>query len=283
MFQSDFQKVSDFNTQFGVKLHTSFQHDIFDKEPNNVEFCLKLIREEVKELHEAMSERDYIEVIDALADILYVVYGMGCRIGINMDHYFDMFCDTLKTNFNMINKIKESQITYNINDKTPITEPTKFKKVLEYIIDFKKIDRPSFEVVNDENFKNALSLLQTINIMMEKLESSVVNKQYEDVVICLSGIAFTSYKMCAVLGTDMDEAFTIVHDNNMSKLCSTEEDAIATVSYYITNKNKLGYDSPAYRLAPDNMHWIVFNESTKKILKSIKWKEVDLTIMYNNQ
>lgn len=274
MFQSDFQKVGYFNTQFGVDLKTSFR---------DAEFCLKLIREEVKELHEAMTERDYIEVIDALADILYVVYGMGCRVGINMDYYFDMFCDTLNTNFNMINKIKESQITYNINDKTPITEPTKFKKVLEYIIDFKKIDRPSFEVVNDENFKNALSLLQTINIMMEKLESSVVNKQYEDVVICLSGIAFTSYKMCAVLGTDMDEAFTIVHDNNMSKLCSTEEDAIATVSYYITNKNKLGYDSPAYRLAPDNTHWIVFNESTKKILKSIKWKEVDLTVMYNTQ
>lgn len=283
MFQSDFQKVVDFNTQFGVKLYTLFQRFIFDKEPNNVEFCLKLIREEVKELHEAIDNRDYIEVIDALADILYVVYGMGCRMGINMDHYFDMFCDTLKNNFNMIDKIKESSITYDINDKTPNTKPTKFKKVLEYIINFTKIDRPTFEVIDDTNFKNALSLLQTINIMMKKLESSVVNKQYEDVVICLSGIAFTCYKMCAILGTDMDEAFTIVHDNNMSKLCSNEEDAINTVAYYNNNKDRLGYDSPAYRLAPDGSHWVVFNESTKKILKSIKWKEVDLTIMYNNK
>jgi predicted HAD superfamily Cof-like phosphohydrolase len=119
-----------------------------------------------------------------------------------------------------------------------------------------------------------------MNIMMDKLEDSVNKKQYEDVIICLSGIAFTSYKMSAVLGTDMNTAFDIVHENNMSKLCSDGNEAINTVMYYIEKKSVLGYDSPACRLAPDGSHWVVFNESTKKILKSIKWKEVDLSIMY---
>jgi len=155
---SNFDKVKNFNTQFGVKLHHESQPDIFTKEPNNVEFAMKLIREEVKELEQAVREHDYVETADALADILYVVYGMGCRIGL-----------------------------------------------------------------------------------------------------------------------DMDKIFNIVHENNMSKLCSTEEEAKLSVKYYIENKEKLGYDSPNYRLAEDGIHYVVYNESTKKVLKSIKWQPVDLT------
>ena len=67
----------------------------------------------------------------------------------------------------------------------------------------------------------------------------------------------------------------------MSKLCKTEEEAQQSVEYYIQNKEQLGYDSPAYRRAPDGIHWVVYNESTKKILKSINWKPVDLTEIVN--
>ena len=47
-----------------------------------------LIREEMKELEEAVSNRDRKETIDALTDILYVVYGMGDCVGINLDKSF---------------------------------------------------------------------------------------------------------------------------------------------------------------------------------------------------
>ncbi len=154
---SNFEKVVNFNTQFGVKLHNKPQSNIFTTEPNNVEFAMKLIREEVKELEEAVKNKDYIETIDALTDILYVVYGMGARIGVNMD-----------------------------------------------------------------------------------------------------------------------KAFNLVHENNMSKLCTTEDDAKKSVQFYLDNKEKLGYDSPNYRLAEDGKHYVVYNESTKKVLKSIKWEPVDL-------
>ena len=76
--------------------------------------------------------------------------------------------------------------------------------------------------------------------------------------------------------------FNLVHENNMSKLCKTEEEAQRSVKYYEENKSKLGYDSPAYRKAPDNVHWVVYNQSTKKILKSIEWKPVDLTYLLKN-
>lgn len=157
---TNFEKVVDFNTQFGVLQPGELKPktDIIEKDPNTVEFCLKLIREEVKELEQAVKDNDFVETVDALGDILYVVYGMGCRIGM-----------------------------------------------------------------------------------------------------------------------DMDKAFNLIHENNMSKLCKTEEEAQRSVKYYEDNKSKLGYDSPAYRMAIDGVHWVVYNQSTKKVLKSIEWKPVDLT------
>ena len=40
------------------------------------------------------------------------------------------------------------------------------------------------------------------------------------------------------------------------------------------NVKKTGYDTPAYRLSDDGANWVVYNESTGKILKSIKYKPV---------
>ena len=157
---TNFEKVVDFNTQFGVLQSSTLtpKLDVLEKDPQLVEFCLKLIREEMKELEQAVKDKNYIETVDALADILYVTYGCAARIG-----------------------------------------------------------------------------------------------------------------------NSMDKTFALVHDNNMSKLCKSEQEAQETVKYYTDNKEKFGYDSPAYRKAPDNVHWVVYNQSTKKVLKSINWKPVDLT------
>lgn len=158
--QSYFQKVVEFNKLFGVLDSSDMEPkcDILEKDPKTVEFCLKLIREENKELEQAVKDNDFVEVIDAIADSIYVLLGMSARLGVNMD-----------------------------------------------------------------------------------------------------------------------DAFRLVHENNMSKLCKTEEEAQRSVKYYESNKEKLGYDTPAYRRAVDDIHWVVYNESTKKILKSIEWVPVDLT------
>ncbi|WP_422932074.1 MazG nucleotide pyrophosphohydrolase domain-containing protein [Singulisphaera sp. PoT] len=44
----------------------------------------KLIGEEVDELHEAMAKGDAVEVADALADLLYVVFGTSVAYGIDI-------------------------------------------------------------------------------------------------------------------------------------------------------------------------------------------------------
>ena len=49
----------------------------------------ELIREEVEELHEAMAKQDLLAIADALTDILYVTYGAGHALGIDLDACFD--------------------------------------------------------------------------------------------------------------------------------------------------------------------------------------------------
>ena len=159
---SNFQKVVEFNKAFGVKCNTTIQHDIFDKDPKLVAYRLSLIEEEVQELRDAIKEKDMTEVIDALADSLYVILGA-----------------------------------------------------------------------------------------------------------------------CSSFGFDADEAFDLVHKSNMSKLCETEDDAIETVRLY-KEEVPQRYDSPAYRLSDDGIHFVVYNKNTMKILKNHKYKPVDFTELLKN-
>lgn len=87
---SNFQKVFAFNRAFDVPVRTKVQHDIWTKNPELVKLRMDLIREEMGELEEAVADHDMTETIDALSDLLYVVYGMGASLGINLDGAFDI-------------------------------------------------------------------------------------------------------------------------------------------------------------------------------------------------
>jgi predicted HAD superfamily Cof-like phosphohydrolase len=157
---SNFEKVIDFNEKFGIPVHNTPQPQMLQEDTALIQYRMNLIREEMKELEEAVETNDFKEVVDALSDILYVVYGMGATIGVNLD-----------------------------------------------------------------------------------------------------------------------KAYSLVHDANMSKLCKTEEEAQQTVEWYKENDDR--YDSPNYRLSEDGKYYVVYNQSTKKILKSINWKEQDFTEVLN--
>jgi predicted HAD superfamily Cof-like phosphohydrolase len=157
--QTNFEKAKQFNEEFGIAVTNTPDLKVFTSNPNLVDLRLKLIDEEVRELHEAVEAKDFVEVADALADILYVVYGAGASFGI-----------------------------------------------------------------------------------------------------------------------DLDKAYRLVHESNMSKLCADEETAQKTVAWYEEQyaAGKLPYDSPHYRKSVDGTKWVVYNKSTGKVLKSIKYQPVDL-------
>ena len=71
--KTNFDDVCDFNAQFVVKkLYTPCLDD-----ERFIESKMALISEEMSELEEAVKNKDLVETVDALTDILYVVLGMG--------------------------------------------------------------------------------------------------------------------------------------------------------------------------------------------------------------
>ena len=82
---TNFEKVRNFMKAFGqeVKLDPSFSTDKINK------LRLSLIKEELEELSDAMKKKNLVEVADALTDILYVTYGAGHALGIDLDKCFD--------------------------------------------------------------------------------------------------------------------------------------------------------------------------------------------------
>lgn len=81
---TNFNMVREFMSAFGQEIKPNPELP----KKNVQALRVKLIAEELKELREALKDKDIVEVADALADILYVTYGAGLAFGINLDKCF---------------------------------------------------------------------------------------------------------------------------------------------------------------------------------------------------
>lgn len=85
---TNFEKVREFNRVFGLPRHSSPQKDITKTDPKLTKLRVDLITEECQELIDAVKDNDFVEIVDALADILYVAYGAGDSFGVDLDKAF---------------------------------------------------------------------------------------------------------------------------------------------------------------------------------------------------
>lgn len=108
---------------------------------------------------------------------------------------------------------------------------------------------------------------------VQELKESIEQKNLTECVDALTDIMYVTLGAFTAIGVNADEAFDLVHKSNMSKLCFSEEEAKQTVQWYKENESQR-YDSPNYRKSDDGVHWVVYNESTKKILKNINYSPV---------
>lgn len=83
--KSNFDKVGDFHEKFGHPKKDKYEFP--DEELLSLRG--KLIGEEFNELAEAAAAKNGVEMVDALADLLYVTYGFFHAIGVNADEVFD--------------------------------------------------------------------------------------------------------------------------------------------------------------------------------------------------
>ena len=58
----------------------------------------------------------------------------------------------------------------------------------------------------------------------------------------------------------------------MTKFCNSEEEAIRTIKEKYGNDPE--YKTPNYKLAPDGLRYIVYNEQPSKVLKSMSWSKM---------
>jgi len=80
---TNYEKVREMHKKYGLGL------DLANPPKEMIENRLGMIDEEIKELKQAVKQDNRLKTLDALGDILYVVYGMGAELGLPLDKAFD--------------------------------------------------------------------------------------------------------------------------------------------------------------------------------------------------
>jgi predicted HAD superfamily Cof-like phosphohydrolase len=240
--KTNFQKVRDFNISFGIGR---------SKTPDDKLFKLRwdLIQEESDELFDAINNNDCIEIIDALSDILYVVYGAA---------------DSFESDFDEAINLESNH------------QPVENKLKFGFTISLEKMRNV---LINEDQKINLTKMVDDYKHLLGELNDAFSSKFVPRIIKHLTVIHNCLYEFANLFQFNLDYTFHMVHQSNMSKLTETEELAQQTVNWYLENEKR--YDSPAYRLSTvmiDNQErWVIYNKNTGKALKSIKYKAVDFT------
>ncbi len=86
MIKTPFELVCDFHRKFGVPVRTTPQQLPKDEQ----EFRTGFMREELDEYERAVDDEDLTKQLDALVDLLYVIYGTLALHGFPADEAFEL-------------------------------------------------------------------------------------------------------------------------------------------------------------------------------------------------
>ena len=143
----------------------------------------------------------------------------------------------------------------------------------------KTFDAPILEnpqIPSEERTNLRVSLLQEeLNELKQAISDGdlvEIADAFCDIQYVLSG-AILEFGM----GDVFDEMFDEVQRSNMSKACSSVQEAIETISHY---KKKDGTES-MYKQVGDR--WVVYRISDNKVLKSVNYSPADLKKTIENE
>lgn len=265
---TNFECVGYFHQVFGHPKYDTLQTNVLTENPKLVQLRINLICEEVRELEEAIRDNDMVEVIDALGDILYVVYGAGHAFGINLDHVFKYAHANNKSVLCPIMPMTK-HATYTPGSNFQYC--CRLREAMGYRA------QPCFQknivLENPELVYMHFGFIRS-NYLRFKIACSTNN--IVEVINSLGDLLFATYSMGHSIGVNLDAAFKIVHESNMTKVCRTEQEALDTIEHY---KTLQGFETTnvGYRPSASGPYYAMYNRDTGKILKSKYFSEPDFT------
>ncbi len=159
-----------------------------------------------------------------------------------------------------------------------MAEKTNFQKVQEF---HRAFDMPSGAPIRPHVVQDEPDLVKLrINLITEEVKElveAIRDNDMKEIRDALADILYVVYGTADAFGINADADFAIVHNSNMTKLCSSEEEAKLTVADYEAKYKaaKSPYDSPYYYYLPELNKWVIKNRSTGKVLKNINYQKVE--------
>lgn len=246
------KNVSEFHKTFQHPVANEPQNNIFTEKPDRVKLRLALVLEEIEELQDAVYEKKYtypidhtetekmsrfIEVVDACADIVYVVAGMAIEFGLDFSTQVDS------------------------SHAKPLMQYDKEADIRE---DFESI------YYNPVSTWDTLVEYKTICDKYNEIENLCENKTIEGISEKLGEIVIACRNYLQYFGICLNTMFNEVHRSNMTKASPTEEDAKASVEKI---KKEGRYKEPYYEKSECGKFFILKDRTNGKILKDHKYEE----------
>lgn len=231
---SHFQQVGEFHDTFGHPQRKEPFLDCFEQEPKLAKFRISLMREELKEFNDAFAKNDLVEMADALCDLSYVTNGAGQCLGIDLD-------------------ILASEMDVDIN--TPAN--------------LGSVDMNACVSQKDDIVNGVKLIEEALNNFCSYVETQDMGEMAESLVRILQH----TYALGHKLNFKMDQMFREVHRSNMTKVCSTIDDANASIDFYLADP-ECRYEKPSIRIK--GQYFVIYDAKTSKILKNHRWETPNL-------
>lgn len=149
---------------------------------------------------------------------------------------------------------------------------------LSQVADFHKtFHHPILEKPQIPSKKRCELRVELISEELRELQEAIDNKDLVEIADALCDIQYVLSGAILEfgLGSKFKTLFEEVQRSNMSKACSTEEEAIATIEYY-KNKGNESY------FKKDGDKFLVYRKDDNKTLKSINYSPANLkTILFD--
>jgi len=156
-------------------------------------------------------------------------------------------------------------------------QPDSINLVKEFHETFKHPVLNTPQIPDEKRCKLRLALLIE---EVKEFEQAIADK---DIVGIADAFADIQYVLSGAilefgLGDKFNEIFNEVHRSNMSKACSSEEEANKTIDY---NIRKEGVTTDSFYSIKDKDKWLVYRRSDNKTIKSVNYSPASIASIIN--